>query len=129
MDFSIFDDGLFKQLEKEFNSWSADFSSGKLKPRNPVEEKYWISNKKTLPHNIKRGFIDPYKVPSFDQFPTTQSINNSMSLIKIHLDNVFSIKTKGASVRVYKDWSSFMRQLTINLKQVLETVDDPVNTR
>jgi len=119
LDFSVIDEKLFLQLQNEFNSWSADYSSGRLKPATVVQEGYWISNNKSVPKNLKFGFIDSYKIPNYNQYPFTKSVNQSMFLIKRHLEDVLSIKIKGASVRIYKDWTSFIKQLTTNLDRVL----------
>lgn len=120
LDFSIFDEGLFDKLKNEFANWLNQYKSGELRSSNPTQEKYWKSNSETVPNNIKRGFIDTYKIPNYDQFIAAKRCNNSMSLIVHYLNNSYSIKTKGASLRVYRNWDVFIKQLKLNTEHVVK---------
>jgi hypothetical protein len=120
LDFSILDETLFTRLKNEFTAWQLSFESGKLKPRNITEEGYWRSNSEIVPRNLKKGFIDSYKIPNYIDFPVTSKINNTMYLIKNHLLESHGIETKGASVRIYKCWEVFIKQLKLNTEAVFE---------
>jgi hypothetical protein len=122
LDFSLINQNIFSELEGEFNSWANQFQSGNLLPQNKNQETYWPENLNNCPKNLKRGFIDTNKIPSHNQFLKTQTINNSLYLIKDKLEKVHKIIIKKASLRVYKDWASFSRQLTINTESIINTL-------
>ena len=72
-----------------------------------------------LKKNIERGFIDTYKIPNREICPTTKSINNAMYLIPLKLNEYYNIKVSKASVRVYKNYDLFWRQLKLNTDLIL----------
>lgn len=116
LDIFIISPSLFERMVDDFNSWSCDFQSGKITPSNPREEGYWRENIQRGPKNISRGFIDSNIIPNHNKFRTTQTIANSMWLLKNNLDITNGAPSvKKASIRCYHDWGSFVRQVTLSL--------------
>ena len=119
LDFTIVDMRLFDKLCEDFLAWKNDFESGKQEPKEDWEKKYWPKNAESVPDNIKRGFIDHYKIPAYPKYKTRYKfiriILNLIRMIEIYIDHRFS--DKKISFRVYKDWRSFFRQMEINLRQ------------
>lgn len=120
LDFAIINEKLFNDSVKDFKLWKAKTDDNQYDEK--VKNRFWPDNQNNLKHQIKRGFIDTYKIPNFIEFTTTQQINQSLSLIVVNLQKYQNIKVKEASVRVYKDWNTFHRQLRINIESVLEKV-------
>jgi len=118
LDWSIISEHLFGVCSADFTAWSAAYHDGLVHPHNAKEQAYWDDNLKRIPVNISRGFIDPYKVPSWYEYPTAQRINQTMSVLAQRIK-----KTQGAPVftkahlRVFRHWSSFVRQASLNLRQ------------
>ena len=120
LDFAIIDERVFFQFVSEYKQWKKKFDNGDY-PKE-AQNKYWLANFENLKHQSKRGFIDTYKIPNYAEFKTTQSLNNSLSLIVANLDTYHNIKVKYASARIYKDWNTFFKQLRLNTESVLSKV-------
>ncbi|MCI9844547.1 hypothetical protein [Flavobacterium pectinovorum] len=120
LDFAIINREVFDKCVDDYNLWKMKNSKDEYTDADKKNYKFWNDNINELKHNIKRGFIDTYKIPNFLEFKTTQSINNSLSLIVINLRRIHDITVKEASVRVYKDWNTFETQLKINIEHVLK---------
>jgi hypothetical protein len=121
LDFSIINESLFHNLTIEFNLWVELYTNAEIVPKK-AEEKYWDENLKSVTRTIKRGFIDTYKIPNRIMFSITQKINNSLFLITFKLNELHQIKNTKASVRVYKDWDAFYKQLRINTECILSKI-------
>jgi len=116
LDIFIISAHLFAQVTKEFNSWAELFETKSITPRNPTEHSYWIENLQRGRQNINKGFLNSNMVPNRSQFKTASEIAQSMWLLKSKLevtDNAPVIK--GASVRCYNNWNSFVRQTVLSL--------------
>lgn len=119
LDLSIISPSLFEQMKKVFSLWLTDYRTRKVSPRNAKENKYWEDNAKRVPLNLRRGFIDPHKIPTWERYPEARAIGQT----KYEAHEKLKV-TPGApiarriSVRVYRDWDSFIRQMAINLKQI-----------
>lgn len=121
LDFSIINENLFMNLTIEFEHWIELYTNGKIEPKK-AEEKYWDANLESVKRSIKRDFIDTYKIPNRNMFPITQKINNSLFLIIFKLNEYHGIKNSKTSIRVYKDWDAFYKQLRINTEFVLSKI-------
>lgn len=121
LDFAIIDETLFSRAITDYKLWKKNFTDGKY-PKE-LHNKYWIDNLENLKHQNNRGFIDTYKIPNYIEFSTTQTLNNSLSLIVNNLERHHNIKVKNASARIYKDWKTFTKQLRLNTESVLEKVN------
>lgn len=120
LDFAIVDKVLFENSVKDYRLWRSKTNNNEY-PDN-IKNKFWISNQKNLKSQIKKGFIDTYKIPNFSEFNTTQQVNQSLSLIVINLKKYQDISVKEASVRIYKDWGIFQKQLRLNIEHVLKKI-------
>lgn len=120
LDFAIINQSLFDNCVQDFKLWKRKTDNSEY--ADNVKNKFWSDNQTNLKFQIKRGFIDTYKIPNFTEFTTTQQLNQSLSLIVVNLLKYQRIKVKEASVRVYKDWNTFHKQLRINIESVLEKI-------
>jgi hypothetical protein len=115
LDFSIIDHKLFSDLVQTFFEWESDVDSGRVSPRNNRQRGFWDDSLKKLPENIARGFIDPYKVPTLYKYQRIVTIQDTLYLLGERLKvTPGAPKVKQVSVRVYKDWNSFFRQMCLN---------------
>jgi hypothetical protein len=115
LDFSVIDHKLFSNVVSTYFQWESDVDSGRTSPRNRRERGFWEDNLKKLPENIARGFIDPYKIPAWETYPLIIRVQDTLYLLGERLKvTPGAPKIKEVSVRVYKDWSSFFRQMCLN---------------
>lgn len=121
LDFAIIDSTLFENCVNDFKLWKRKTKNNEYEEKQ--KNKFWNDNQTNLNHQIKKGFIDTYKIPNFIEFTTTQQINHSLSLVVLNLENLQRIKVKEASARIYKDWDTFQRQLKINIEHVLDKIN------
>lgn len=119
LDFLIVNEDLFYALQTEFERWANLYNSGQIKPAKNREQIFWPENLNTGVRQFKRGFIDTKFIPNRDPFPKTKEIDSSLFYIKKYLSEISHIEIKEASVRIYRDWNSFMRQLQINTEEVI----------
>lgn len=122
LDFSIVNDGLFNNLEEEFNDWADLFREKQIKASNITEECYWFQNLDSGPRQIKNGFIDTHFIPNRDQFIMTKKINNSLWLIQKYMNEKHGIKVKKVSASIYRNWYSFAGRLNRNTESVMKNV-------
>jgi hypothetical protein len=122
LDFSIISEAIFLNLKDEFESWAFQFENKILLPQNKNQEIYWPQNLDNCNKTLKRGFIDTYKIPAYNQFIRTQRIQQSLYLIKDKLQKVYNFEVEKASLRVYKNWKCFTSQLKLNTESVLNKV-------
>ncbi len=121
LDFTIFNESLFIELENEFSLWAKEYKNGNLLPRES-EIKYWKDNLNIVQKNLNRGFIDTYKIPNRNLFPLTMKINNILYLIQFKLNEFYRIKSSKGSLRVYKNESLFLNQLKLNTEFILNSL-------
>lgn len=121
LDFTIFNESLFIELENEFYLWAEEYKNGNLLPRES-EIKYWEDNLNIVQKNLNRGFIDTYKIPNRNLFPLTMKINNILYLIQFKLNEFYGIKSSKGSLRVYKNESLFLNQLKLNTEFILNSL-------
>ena len=120
LDFCAVSDRLFADCGAEFVRWKEDVRCGNQNPRTPVEEKYWKANLKRLPVNISRGFIDPHLIPY--RYKEVRSIADALWLLKAKLAITANAPVvRKVSIRIYKDWSSFIDQNQLNLNYLLSS--------
>jgi hypothetical protein len=117
LDWSAVSPELFDHCRGEFESWATDYSNGVVEPRHQIERLYWDDNSTSCPKTIGRGFIDPYKIPTWDRYPLSQLIADTMWRVGKKCQATDEApRFKKSTIRVYRDWSAFIRQLTINLE-------------
>lgn len=122
LDFSAISSVLFKNCVAAFELWFDDYRNGRISPRNPIEKSYWKDNATRVPNNIRRGFIDPYKIPTLKRYRIAGDIHDSLYRLhkKIKMTG-YAPRVSGVSIRVYKDWSVAIRQFKINFSRIAES--------
>lgn len=117
LDLTIVSRALFNNLKEEFRQWSFAYESGKVSGKSTEEEKYWRNNNKTVPRNIRAGFLDTKYIPNHKSYPITCRIEQSMFLLSEKLKCTPNAPVvKEASIRCYDSWDSFLRQNCLNLQ-------------
>ena len=122
LDFMIIDERLFSTLAEEFAVWKKAYQEeGTLNPRSEFERGCWDDNMRTLPMTIALGFVDTYKMPNRnDYLPVKSKVNNTMSNVVRNLKAQHGFSTKGASMRVYRDFESYFCQQNRNIEAILK---------
>lgn len=116
LDLFVVSQPLFDRMKTDFNHWSYQFEGGLTEPSNERERRFWIDNNQRGPKLIQRGFLDSKIVPNHEEYPSIKNITQTMWLLKGKLDVTEGAPlVKSASVRCYKDWGSFVRQIVISL--------------
>ncbi|EMX6285409.1 hypothetical protein [Providencia sp. PROV257] len=121
IDVSIVSDVLFEKSITFFNKWKDEYEGKNISPK-PPEKKFWDDNLITVSNNIKRGFIDSYKIPNlYDDY----NVNQSLYLFSKDLANALETTDKfNVSARIYKDWKSFEKQYLINLNYCKQSLNN-----
>ncbi len=113
---------LFEKMKQLFFEWAENYEDGQIEPKNKREARFWIENLSVCDDTIQRGFIDANKIPNRDSYPLAKRIAQSLYLLPGKLKiTEGGFETRRASIRVYRDWSSFMRQISLNLKIVAKS--------
>ena len=119
LDLTVVSSGLFDRLRADFARWEMDYVAGTVSPRHAAERKLWYANRQSVPSGIARGFIDPHKIPTWNRYPEAQAVAQAMytahEKLKITRDAPLVRKL---SVRIYRNWDCFIRQMAINLETI-----------
>jgi hypothetical protein len=120
LDLSIISGSLFQRVTSAFDSFAVDYKTEGIKPRSQHERELWDGNIKFGDRNIPKGFFDPDKVPNFNRYPIAQCISQSMWMLLKRLEATPNApQVRHASVRVYRDWQSFINRVSFNLLSAL----------
>lgn len=119
LDLSAISSVLFKNCVAAFDLWFDDYKNGRVSPRNPTEKSYWKDNATRVPNNIKRGFIDPHKIPTRPEYQTAGDILDSLSRLhkKIQMTG-YAPRVRKVTIRLYRDWWAAIRQFKINFSRI-----------
>lgn len=121
LDFTIISETLLVKLVGDFECFKGDYDSGKIRPKNENEKRYWPENISVCEENLKGGFLDARKIPNYDLYPTAQNVNNSMSLLVRKIERLEELpKIRKASARIYKNWEKFVNQCTLEFVKFAE---------
>lgn len=114
---------LYSELVEEFIGWKQDYNDGTVAPRNDREARLWMDNFTKVPKIIDRGFVDAWKLPNL--YPVTKNISNTLWLLieKLKVTEGAPI-IKDASIRVYRDWNAALRQMTLNFRAAIRSVEN-----
>jgi hypothetical protein len=127
LDLALVSESVFARLVKAFDDWKEDVSAGREKVRGLREERFWQANLVEVPRNIKRGFVDHYKIPNRAAYEWPRRISQSLWLTNRRLALTPSAPhVRETSLRVYRDWGAFVSQQLLNLQPVLKRVDPAV---
>jgi hypothetical protein len=119
LDFTVISTTLFQRVADCFRTWAEDYTRGAILPRNEREKNFWEENTRNCPVGLKRGFIDPYKIPSRKQYRVVTDVMQSLWLIQKKLEiTPHAPPVRHVSLRVYQDWEAFIKQMASNLEAV-----------
>ena len=109
---------LFDGLQEDFDHWSDDFDNGTTAPLSITERQYWTANRQEGPRNIDRGFLDSWRAPNRTAYPIFSKTNNSLAGLraKLRTTDAGPNSRKKLTLRCYRDWRSYERQLSLNLQ-------------
>ncbi len=119
LDMTVISSSLFQHLREAFWRWEQDYAQGIAHPRHGHEKALWDDNKQHCPVGLERGFIDPHKIPTWSRYHEAQTVNDALWRVLEKLkvtSNAPSVRK--VSLRVYRDWDAFVRQMAINLEAV-----------
>jgi len=120
LDFTIISNELFSKLVEDFKKWVGDIESKKLRPKTSNELKGWLGSIEVVDRNIPQGFIYTKNLLPYNEYLTVRKCYGTMNKLQERLSQTKNIpKISDASIRVYSDWKSCIRQLQINFKTAL----------
>lgn len=118
LDLFIISEDLFNRLRKDFNTWSFNFETERTKPANIRQEQFWKDTLTRGQSYFSRGFFDAKLIPAYKEYTCSYTIANTMWLLKEKLNITSDApKISEASIRCYRFWGDFTRQVSINLAQ------------
>lgn len=121
LDLTAISEKLFNELNSDLESWIDDIKDERISPKNETEKNHWKSSLNTLPKNARAGFLDPHKIPN--KYLTAQLINQKMWALNERLKvSDPELTFKKCSMRIYKNWDAFTKQLMTNLNHALSTL-------
>ncbi len=126
MDFAIISATLLDKVSGDFLCFKKNYFSSKIKPKNKTEERHWRENVSVCEKNLKRGFLDAWKIPNYPRYPTAQNVNDSMSRLTREINHLKELpKIRKSSARIYKNWDKFVDQCTLNLLHTTKKLREP----
>lgn len=121
LDFTIISNVLYSKLVNDFQKWVGDIESKKLKPKTANELKAWLGSIDVVNRNIPKGFIYTKNLLPYSEYPTVRKCYSTMNMLQERLSKTNNApNVSDASIRVYSDWKSCIRQLNINFKTALD---------
>ena len=126
LDLTIISAALLDKLSGDFLCFKKNYLSGKIKPTNKNEKLYWHENISVCENNLKRGFLDAWKIPNYPRYPTAQNVNDSMSRLIYEINHLKELpKIRKSSARIYKNWEKFVDQCTLNFLHTTKRLREP----
>ena len=120
LDFSVISSTLFERIVCDSSRFSEEYRGGEIQPRSDREHETWRENFRVFERNIPRGFLDSKMIPSKKRYVSAQAINNAMWLLVEKLRLTARAPTvQNASVRVYRDWTCFVDQVSLNIRRAI----------
>ena len=122
LDFFAVSERLFEGLRRDFLRWSDDYDNGAVAPASEREGRYWAANRQEAPRCIERGFLDSWRVPNRPPYRVFSNANNRLAGLRAKLrETDTGPKPHGTlSLRCYRDWRSYERQVTLSLKSAVD---------
>ena len=122
LDFFAVSERLFEGLRRDFTRWSDDYDNGAVVPSSEQEGRYWPANRQEAPRCIEKGFLDSWRVPNRPSYRDFSKANNRLAGLRTKLRKTDpGPKPPGTlTLRCYRDWRSYERQLTLNLKYAVD---------
>lgn len=120
LDLAIVSRRLFESLAETFSNWKSDYSKGVVPPRSEKERFLWDQNLDFGERNLPLGFFDVNKIPTFDQYPLIQRVQNTMWALCEKLKVTPKVPLpRRASVRVYATWRDLVARVSFNLLKAI----------
>jgi hypothetical protein len=120
IDLFAISDALFALLAAEHTRFIKLWTAGDIQPRHEIQRGFWESSKTQDPINIRRGFLDSNHIPTFEDFPVARKFGEAAFKFHANLENFSGNKIgKKASIRIYQDWESAIRQVANSLQGIL----------
>lgn len=117
LDMTVISSGLFLRLRDAYERWAQDYAGGIVHPRHQRERALWDENQRNCPRAFERGFIDPQKIPTWSRYPEAQAVMDALWRVCEKLKvTPQAPNVRKVSLRVYRDWGAFVRQMAINLE-------------
>ena len=109
---------LFDGLRCDFKRWSYDYDNDASVTGSKRERQHWRANRQEGPKNIARGLLDSWRVPNRPAYPFFSNTNNRLADLRTKLlqADAGPKPKKKLTLRCYRDWRSYERQASINLK-------------
>ena len=122
LDFFAVSEQLFEGLRRDFTRWCDDYDSGVVAPVSEDEVRYWPANRRETPNSIERGFLDSWRVPNQRSYRVFSKTNNRLAGLraKLHATDAGPKPRSKLTLRCYRDWRSYERQATLNLKTAVD---------
>jgi hypothetical protein len=119
LDITAVSSTLFERLREAFYRWEKDYAQGVVHPRSEREKALWDDNRRHCPPGLKRGFVDPDKIPTWSRYHEVQAVMDALWRVheKLRVTS-YAPSVRKVSMRVYRDWDAFVRQMAINLEVV-----------
>jgi hypothetical protein len=128
LDLSGISDSLFQRLADTFIAWETDVECSRAKPRHPREERFWKEDLRIVRDGIPLGFIDPDKIPTWTRYPVSVQIRQTLYLTGKKLNITPNApRFSKISLRVYRDWDAFFRQLSLNFSFTVQSLRSSSN--
>lgn len=116
LDLFIISESLLEKLRTDFNAWSFNVEAGTTQPKNEREARFWNDNLAKGHSYFSKGFFDAKLIPAHNAYPCASNVADTMWLLKAKLDVTPNApKIAEASIRCYRSWADFARQVSINL--------------
>ena len=122
LDFFAVSEGLFERLREDFERWRDDYARGEALPNNASERGFWNANQEETPKRIQRGFIESKHVPNRQRYNVFSAMNGCHADLwaKLQKADEGPKPEKRLTLRCYRDWPSYERQMTISLRLVVD---------
>ena len=113
---------LFERLREDFERWCADYDHGEIRAQTENDRKYWPANRSETPNQISRGFVDSKRVPNRERYGVFLGTNRCLYQLRLKLQksNKAHESPKQWTLRCYRDWGAYERQMNINLQEVVK---------
>ena len=117
LDFFAVSGDLFDRLTQDFERWKGDYDSGTVRASGR-ERRFWPSNRDETPANIQRGFIGSLRVPNEPQYGHFRAMNRRLRALdaRLKVTQGAPSPSKETTLRCYRDWDAFERQVALSLQ-------------
>jgi hypothetical protein len=120
-DFIIVSNTLYGNIVKEFQNWVRDIETRKILPKDLYEMNTWLANIQYLDKQIPKGFIQTRFIPYNINYTTIKKCYDTIWLLKKRFVVTEIVpKVSDASIRVYSNWKSCVKQMHINFNTALD---------